>query len=87
MNFLYQIITSNHVYTLYEEGCIFLHVLNLKNEESSDIFGITKILNILHEDTEISFDDIIEVEDIITTVLSSDESYAQYCASLQPKKA
>lgn len=72
MNFLYQIITSNYVYTLYEEGRIFLHVLNLKNEKSSDIFGVTKILDILHEDTEVTFDDIIEIEDIITTVLISD---------------
>lgn len=72
MNFLYQIVTSSNVYTLYEEDRIFLHVLNLKNEESSDIFGITKILDILHEDAEISFDDIIEIEDLVTTVLTSD---------------
>ena len=72
MHYLYQIVTSNHVYSLYEEGRIFLHVLNLKNEESSDIFGITKILDILHEDTQVTFDDVIEIEDIITTVLISD---------------
>ena len=35
MNFLYQIITSAYVYTLYEEdGHVFLHILNLKNEET-----------------------------------------------------
>ena len=68
MNFLYQIITSAYVYTLYEEdGHILLHVLNLKNEESSDIFGI-KIMDILSEDTEVSFADLIEVDDIIATV-------------------
>ena len=69
MHFLYQIITSAYIYSLYEEeGDVFLHVLNLKNEESSDIFGITKILDILNEDTEVSFADIIEVDDIISTV-------------------
>ena len=69
MNFLYQIITSAYVYTLYEEdGHIFLHVLNLRTEESTDVFGITKLMNILSEDTEVSFEDLIEVDDIIATV-------------------
>ena len=71
MNFLYQITTSSYVYTLYEEDShIFLHVLNLKNEESLDVFNITKILDVLNEDTEVSFGDIIEVDDIIASVLS-----------------
>ena len=69
MNFLYQIITSNHVYTLYEEDCIFLHVLNLKNEESTDVFEVTKLMNILYEDAEVTLDDWIAVDDIVTTVL------------------
>ena len=68
MNFLYQIITSAYVYTLYEEeGHVFLHILDLKNEETSDIFGI-KIMDILSEDPEVDFEDLIEVDDIIATV-------------------
>lgn len=71
MHYLYQIVTSNHVYTLYEEGRIFLHVLNLKNEESTDVFEVTKLMNILYEDAEVSLDDWIAVDDIVTTVLNS----------------
>ena len=68
MNFLYQIITSAYVYTLYgEDKQVFLHVLNLKNEETSDIFG-TKIMDTLSEDPEVDFEDLIEVDDIIATV-------------------
>lgn len=71
MHFLYQIVTSAYIYSLYEEEeKVFLHVLNLKTEETSDIFGIPKILAILSEDTEVSFEDLIEVDDIITTVLA-----------------
>lgn len=73
MSFLYQIVTSSYVYTLYDEGNRFLlHVLDLRTEESSDIFEINKILDTLNEDTEVSFDDILEVEDVITTVLISE---------------
>ena len=69
MHFLYQIITSAYVYSLYEEeGDVFLHVLSLRTEETTDVFGIPKIMNILSEDTEVSFADLIEVDDIITTV-------------------
>ena len=69
MNFLYQIITSAYAYTLYEEDDhIFLHVLNLRTEESTDVFGVTKLIDILSEDTEVSFADLIEVDDIIATV-------------------
>ena len=72
MNFLYQIITSAYVYTLYEEdGYVFLHILNLKNEETSDVFGIPKIMDILSEDTEVSFADLIEVDDTISILLSN----------------
>ena len=69
MHFLYQIITSMYVYTLYEEDShVFLHILNLRNEETSDVFGALKIMDILSEDTEVSFTDLIEVDDIIATV-------------------
>ena len=69
MNFLYQIITSMYVYTLYEEdGHVFLHILNLRNEETSDVLGIPKIMNSLSEHTEISFKELIEVDDIISIV-------------------
>ena len=72
MHFLYQIITSAYIYTLYEEdGYIFLHVLNLRTEESTDVFGVPKIIDILSEDTEVSFEDLIEVDDI-TSILASD---------------
>ena len=73
MNFLYQIVTSGYVYTLYDEDTHFLlHVLNLRTEESTDIVTIDKILDTLHEDTEVTFDDILEIEDVITTVLISE---------------
>ena len=68
MHFLYQIVTSNHVYTLYEEeGHMFLHVLNLKTEESTDVFKIVKILDILNEDTEVSIYDFDEIEAILAS--------------------
>ena len=73
MHFLYQIITSAYIYSLYEEeGYVFLHVLNLRTKESSDIFEVTKILNTLNEDNEVSEDDAIEVKDILTTFWFSD---------------
>ena len=72
MNFLYQIITSAYVYSLYEEeGDVFLHVLNLRTEESTDVFGVSKILDILSEDIEVSFKDLIEIDDIISILLSN----------------
>ena len=72
MNFLYQIITSAYVYTLYEEDeHVLLHILDLKNEETSDVFGIPKIMDILSEDTEVSFADLIEVDDTISILLSN----------------
>ena len=68
MNFLYQIVTSAYVYTLYDEdGHVFLHILNLRTEETSDIFG-TKIMDTLSEDPEVDVKDLIEVDDIIATV-------------------
>ena len=69
MHFLYQIVTSMFIYTLYEEeGDVFLHVLNLRAGESTDVFEVTKIMDTLNEDTEVTFDDIIEVDDIISMV-------------------
>lgn len=73
MHFLYQIVTSGYIYSLYEEeGDVFLHILNLRTKESSDIFDVTKIMDALNEDVEVSFDDVIEMDDIITTVLTSE---------------
>ena len=72
MNFLYQIITSAYVYTLYEEDKqLVLHVLNLGTEESSDVLVINKIMSILYDDAEVSLDDWIAVDDIVTTILTS----------------
>ena len=71
MHFLYQIVTSMFIYTLYEEeGNVFLHALNLRAGESTDVFEVAKIMDILSDDAEVAFDDIIEVDDIITTVTS-----------------
>lgn len=73
MYFLYQIVTSSHVYTLYEEeSYVVLHVLNLRTKESSDALKVTKMLDILNEDAEVTYEDIIEVEDAITSVLGLD---------------
>lgn len=72
MHFLYQIVTSLFIYTLYEEEEeVFLHVLNLRAGESTDVFGVTKLMDILSEDPEVAFEDIIEVDDIIATVTSN----------------
>ena len=61
------------IYTLYEEeGNVFLHALNLRAGESTDVFEVAKIMDILSDDAEVAFDDIIEVDDIIATVLTSD---------------
>ena len=45
--------------------------VDLKNEETSDVFGIPKIMDILSEDTEVSFADLIEVDDTISILLSN----------------
>ena len=72
MHFLYQIITASYIYSLYEEeGDVFLHILDLKTEESTDVFGNTFILNVLNEDPEVTYDDIVEVHDIIVAMLTS----------------
>ena len=69
---LYQIITSTYVYSLYEEDKqVFLHILNLRTEESTDVFGDTIVMDVLNEDPEVTYDDIIEVHDSIITVLTS----------------
>lgn len=73
MNFLYQIITSAYVYSLYEEDKqVFLHVLNLRTEESTDVSGVTIVMDVLNEDPEVTLDDIVEVHDIIIKVLTSE---------------
>ena len=60
------------IYTLYEEEEeVFLHVLNLRTKESTDVFEVTKLMNILYEDAEVTLDDFIEVDDIVTTILNS----------------
>lgn len=72
MHFLYQIATSAYIYSLYEEeGEVFLHVLNLRTEESTDVLAINKIMSILYDDAEVSLDDWIIVDDIVTTILTS----------------
>ena len=49
MNFLHQIITASHVYTLYEEERnVFLQVLNLRTEESTDVSGVTIVMDVLN---------------------------------------
>ena len=71
MNFLYQITTPSFVYTLYEEDKHFLlHILNLKNEESTDVLIINKIMSMLYDDAEVPLDDWIAVDDIVTTILN-----------------
>lgn len=73
MHFLHQIVTSSHVYSLYEKKRnVFLHVLNLRTEESTDVFGNTELMDVLNEDPEVTYDDIVEVHDIIITVLVSE---------------
>ena len=72
MHFLYQIVTSAYIYSLYEEeGEVFLHVLNLRAGESTDVFVINQIMSILYDDAEVSLDDWIAVDDIVTTILTS----------------
>ena len=72
MNFLHQIITSMFVYTLYEENKqVVLHVLDLRTKESTDVFGDTIVMDVLNEDPEVTLDDIIDVHDVIITVLTS----------------
>lgn len=72
MHFLYQIVTTAYIYSLYEEeGEVFLRVLNLKAGESTDVFGNTMIMDVLNEDVEVTYDDIVEVHDIIVAMLTS----------------
>ena len=72
MHFLYQIITASYVYTLYEEDKqVILHVLDLRTEESTDVLVINKIMSILYDDAEVSLDDWIAVDDIVTAMLTS----------------
>ena len=60
------------IYTLYEEeGNVFLHALNLRAGESTDVFEVTKIMSILYDDAEVPLDDWIAVDDIVTSILIS----------------
>ena len=72
MHFLYQIVTSMFIYTLYEEeGDVLLHVLNLRTKESTNVLEVTKIMGILYDDAEVPLDDWIAVDDIVTSILIS----------------
>ena len=66
MHFLYQIITSAYIYSLYEEeGDVFLHVLNLGTKKSRDIMFSVQILDILTLDPEVSPEDYADVEELL----------------------
>ena len=72
MHFLYQIVTSMFIYTLYEEeGDVLLHVLNLRTKESTNVLEVTKIMGILYDDAEVPLDDWIAIDDIVTSILIS----------------
>ena len=72
MHVLHQIVTSTYIYSLYEEERnVVLHVLNLRTEESTDVSGVTIVMDVLNEDPEVTLDDIVEVHDTIITVLTS----------------
>ena len=66
MHFLYQIITSAYVYSLYEEDYYpILHIFNLTSEESKDIMFPIQILDILTLDPEVSPEDYADVEELL----------------------
>lgn len=67
MNFIYQIVTSGYVYTLYEEDeHAFLHVLNLRTEKFRDITKADQILDILFFDPEVTPEDYQVIEDFVS---------------------
>ena len=66
MHFLYQIVTSAFIYSLYEEeGDAFLHVLNLSTKRSRDIMFPVQILDILTLDPEVSPENCADVEKLL----------------------
>ena len=67
MHFLYQIITSAYIYSLYEEeGDVFLHVLNLGTKKSRDIMLSSQILDVLYLDSEVTSKDYDTVEELVS---------------------
>ena len=67
MHFLYQIITSAYIYSLYEEeGDVFLHVLNLGTKKSRDIMLSSQILDVLFFDSEVTPKDYDTVEELVS---------------------
>ena len=67
MHFLYQIVTSMFIYSLYEEEEeVFLHAINLRTKESEDIFNEEDILNILTFDPEVSPEDYETAEELVS---------------------
>ena len=67
MHFLYQIITSAYIYSLYEEeGDVFLHVLNLGTKKSRDIMLSSQILDVLFFDPEVTSEDYDTVEELVS---------------------
>ena len=67
MHFLYQIITSAYIYSLYEEeGDVFLHVLNQGTKKSRDIMLSSQILDVLFFDPEVTPKDYDTVEELVS---------------------
>ena len=67
MHFLYQIITSAYIYSLYEEeGDVFLHVLNLGTKKSRDIMLSSQILDVLFFDSEVTSEAYDTVEELVS---------------------
>ena len=67
MHFLYQIVTSLYVYSLYEEDShALLHVVNLRTEKSRDITDPDQILEILFFNPEVTPQDYEVVEDLVS---------------------
>ena len=67
MHFLYQIITSAYIYSLYEE-CedVLLHVRDLHNEKTRDITESDRILDVLFFDSEVTPEDYDTVEKLVS---------------------
>lgn len=67
MHFLYQIVTSAYIYSLYEEEEeVFLHVLNLGTKKSRDIMLSDQILDVLFFDLEVAPEDYDTVEELVS---------------------
>ena len=68
MHFLYQIITSAYIYSLYEE-CedVLLHVKDLRNGmKTRDITESDRILDVLFFDSEVTPEDYETVEKLVS---------------------